>query len=231
MKRLLLLCLLCLSGCKMQDFLTLENNVTVNNSGVTTTTATSGSSTANSLYFYDSFSSALDIRTLHNAVITTSGAQIQAASDAYVQYTLPAQRPMTVQTVISNMQATNGSKVVLLQLTDTVDAWVGENHVWQDSSLVEVRQNDTKLRFRVGGRGLAEFPTAYVADGLQYGAAYTLTLIVTATTADLSIDGQLLASFDASSFQPNDALYLFVGGGVGNDSAQGLSIQSVAVYL
>lgn len=232
------LCLCCLlSSCDIQgNTLTSNTDVTVNTTATGSTTtaravSTSGAGGANALYLYDTFIDSYPFRTMRNMAQAMNGVIVAAPSDAYVQYTLPLQPSLFVQVEVANFQPTNGYKYVLLHLTDSQDAWVGDNHVWVDSSLIEIRQVDTQLRFRVGGNGEAEFKAEYVYDGLQYGAAYTIGLDVSPTNAILYVNGVSVANFPAITFKPRTALYLFVGGGVGNESCLNLLVQSVAIFF
>lgn len=230
--------LLLLNSCDIQgNRLTSTTDVTVNStsSGSTTTAravSTTGASGANALYLDDTFIDAYSFRTMQGIAYATGGGVIVTApSDAYVKYALPLASSLFVQIDMANFQSTNGLKFVVLHLTDSEDAWVGSNHVWQDSSLIEIRQKDEQLRLRVGGSGLAEFPTEYVFKDIRYGAAYTLGIDVSPSTVILYVNGVPVANFPAESFRPKAALYLYVGGGVQNESCLNLLIQRVLVFF
>lgn len=216
-----------------------EVDTTVN--GTTTATSTSTSTrravatptaipTHNNAtaYIDDNFDGSCTECQLHNAAyLQEGGIIILEPSDAYIQYHLPTQKALSVQMTFSGASETNGEKRVLFHLTDSMDAWVGDNHVWADSSLIEVRYVDGRLRFRVGGDGQEEFPTEYVYDGLDAGT-HTMTVTVIDSTASLSLDGITLTTFDATTFNPCQ-LYLFIGGGVLNESSMNVIIHHVAV--
>ena len=224
---LMALCLCCLlSSCDIQgNTLTSDTDVTVN----TTSTGSTTTASPGAKYFEDTFNESCTGCELHNAAyLVGGGVLITAPSDAYIKYALPLRDVLSVQVKFSGAGATNGDKRVLLHLTDSMDAWVGDNHVWTDSNLIGVRHVDGKLRFRVGGSGQGEFPTEYVYEGLDAGT-HLLTVSVTTSTAVLILDGATLATFDATTFRPSQ-LFLLVGGGVLNESSLDVVIHAVGVY-
>lgn len=230
---LLILCLLCLlNSCEyVGETTAVSTNIdtTVNGSTSSSTSRTIAPATTGALYIGDDLNGECTGCQLHNAAyIVGGGVVILTPADAYILYALPLQPEFSVQIEFSGAGFTNGDKRILLQLTDSMDAWVGDNHVWMDSSLIEVRHADGRIRFRVGGSGNPEFPTEYVYEGLDSGRHF-LTVAVNQTTAVLILDGVTLATFDATTFRPRQ-LYLFVGGGVLNESSVNVVIHSVGVF-
>lgn len=153
---------------------------------------------------------------------------------AYLQYDTPCQQAIRVEFDASGFSAdTAAEKFVLAQIYDLPHdeaAWVGGSSAWMNGSLIELKQRDADLRWRVGGRGGDEnFPTEYVAAGWQPDAWYHLVIEWHDGVLTVWRNDEQLLSVASDTFAPRDTLRVRLGGSPFDAGVAGVTLRNVII--
>lgn len=155
-------------------------------------------------------------------------------SGAYLHYDTPCQQAIRVEfDAMGFREDTAAEKLILLQVYDLPHdeaAWVGGSSAWMSGSLIELKQRDGDLRWRIGGRGGDEhFPTEYVAVGWQADAWYHFVMEWHHGVLTVWRNEEQLLSIASDTFAPQDTLRVRLGGSPFDAGVAGVTLRNVII--
>jgi hypothetical protein len=167
---------------------------------------------------------------------TDGGYELLTPTGAFVQYDTPCQQAIRVEFDAFGFAAsTAAEKLILAQIYDLPhDAaiWVGGSDAWERASLIELKQRDGDLRWRIGGRGGDDaFPTAYIEGiGWQSDVRYHFSIAWRDGELTVTRNDVLLLSVTSDTFAPRDALRVRLGGSPFDEGLQHVTVANVTIY-
>lgn len=153
---------------------------------------------------------------------------------AYLHYDTLCRQAIRVEfDAMGFREDTAAEELILLQVYDLPHdeaAWVGGSSAWMSGSLIELKQRDGDLRWRIGGRGGDEhFPTEYVAVGWQADAWYRFVMEWQHGVLTVWRNKERLLSIASDTFAPQDTLRVRLGGSPFDAGVAGVTLRNVII--
>ena len=153
---------------------------------------------------------------------------------AYIQYNSPCQQAIRVEFDAVGFSAdTAAEKLIVAQIYDLPHedaAWVGDSAAWATGSLIELKQRDSDLRWRIGGRGGDDhYPTEYVAAGWQPDVWYHVVIEWRDGVLTVWRNEEQLLRVASDTFAPQDTLRVRLGGSPFDAGVAGVTLRNVII--